>query len=132
MKSSAPVGSEEPRAVLVNVDDDEIHVVLDDRRVLDVPIVVSERLRSATPTQRKNYRFIAKGIGIHWPDVDEDLSVRGLIAAARPILAPFVVGGSTTGHALGTVLQLSGMTPSSLPPPRFAAGAMSDDVRKVG
>jgi hypothetical protein len=57
-------------------------VDLVDGRTLSVPIVWYPRLLSATPTQRANWRLIAGGFGIHWPDVDEDLSIEGLLRGA--------------------------------------------------
>jgi hypothetical protein len=52
---------------------------LDDGRRLFVPLVWFPRLARATPEQRKHWRLIGGGEGFHWPDVDEDLSVRGLL-----------------------------------------------------
>ena len=56
-------------------------VALSDGREISAPLEWFPRLRDATPRQRKNWRLIAKGIGIHWEDVDEDISVSSLLCA---------------------------------------------------
>jgi hypothetical protein len=53
--------------------------VLADGRELAVPLEWFPRLRDATPEQRSNWRLIGRGQGIHWADVDEDISVAGLL-----------------------------------------------------
>jgi len=77
MSSSSP--SVDPRAVDVATDEDNLTVDLADGRCLTVPLVWFPRLLHAKPDQRRNWRFIGDGQGIHWPDVDEDLSVSGLL-----------------------------------------------------
>lgn len=69
----------EPRIVSVVVTDDEIKAVLVDGRTISVPLVWSWRLAAATPAQRQNYEIIGSGQGIHWPDVDEDISAIGML-----------------------------------------------------
>lgn len=54
-------------------------VVLNNRKVLAQKLSGSERLKSATEAQLSNYRLISKGTGVHWPDVDEDLSLKGFL-----------------------------------------------------
>lgn len=56
-----------------------LRVTLADGRELAVPLEWFPRLRDATEKQRGNWRLIGRGQGIHWPDVDEDLSVAGLL-----------------------------------------------------
>ena len=71
----------------VTVTDDLITFHLVDGRVISVPLVWSWRLSDATPAQRNNYEIIGDGQGVHWPDVDEDLSVAGMfngVPARRP------------------------------------------------
>ncbi len=71
-----------PTAVLalnVRFADDVLIVALSDGREISVPLEWFPRLRDATPKQRKNWRLIAKGIGIHWEDVDEDIAVSTLL-----------------------------------------------------
>jgi hypothetical protein len=63
----------------VQVTDDEIIVTLVDGRRIAAPIVWFPRLLNASPEVRANWRLIGDGIGIHWPDVDEDISVSGLL-----------------------------------------------------
>ena len=70
----------EPLAVDVSCTDAALRVVLADGREVVVPLEWFPRLRDATPEQRANWRPIGRGVGIHWPDVDEDLSVAGLLA----------------------------------------------------
>lgn len=77
MTSSSP--SVDPRAVDVATDDDSLVVDLADGRRLTVPLAWFPRLLHAKPDQRRNWRLIGDGQGIHWPDVDEDLSVSGLL-----------------------------------------------------
>lgn len=66
-------------AVNVRFTEDALIVELSDGREISVPLEWFPRLRNATPKQRKNWRFIAKGIGIHWEDVDEDIAVSTLL-----------------------------------------------------
>ena len=71
-----------PTSVLaldVRFTDDAMTVTLSDGREVSVPLEWFPRLRDATPKQRKNWRLIAKGIGIHWEDVDEDISLASLL-----------------------------------------------------
>jgi hypothetical protein len=69
-------------AVDVRVTDDQLFVVLADGRELAAPLAWFPRLTDATEAQRKNWRLIGRGQGIHWPDVDEDISVASLLRAA--------------------------------------------------
>ncbi|MFY7776971.1 MAG: DUF2442 domain-containing protein [Elstera sp.] len=66
-------------AVAVECDDDFLRVTLADGREVAVPIVWFPRLLDGTPEQRRNWRFIGQGQGIHWPDLDEDISVASLL-----------------------------------------------------
>jgi hypothetical protein len=66
-------------AVAVTTDDSSLRLVLADGRELAVPLEWFPRLRDATPEQRANWRLIGRGRGIHWADVDEDISVAGLL-----------------------------------------------------
>jgi hypothetical protein len=67
-------------AVDVAFNDDELIVTLVDGRRVSAPLAWFPRLLSATATQRQNWRLIGGGVGIHWEDVDEDISVRSLLA----------------------------------------------------
>jgi len=57
-----------------------LHVQLVDGREIGAPLEWFPRLRDATPAQRANWRLIGQGVGIHWEDLDEDLSIAGLVA----------------------------------------------------
>lgn len=70
----------DPLATDVRVDDIRLTVALDDGRELSAPLEWFPRLRNATVAARSNWRLIGLGEGIHWPDVDEDISVLGLLA----------------------------------------------------
>ena len=61
-------------------DGQTLFVRLSDGRTLGTPIAWYPRLQHATPHQRENWRLIAGGEGIHWPEVDEDLSLEGMLA----------------------------------------------------
>ncbi len=77
----------EPRIKHVEVTEDAITAHLLDGRIISVPLAWSWRLSDGTPAQRNNWELIGDGQGIHWPDVDEDLSANGLlhgIPARRP------------------------------------------------
>ena len=77
----------EARITHVEVSDDTITARLVDGRTITVPLVWSWRLSDATPAQRANWRLIGQGHGVHWPDVDEDLSAEGMLnggPARRP------------------------------------------------
>jgi hypothetical protein len=81
----------------VQVTDDEIIAKLSDGRVISVPLAWSWRLSEATPAQRANWRLIGTGQGVHWPDIDEDLSAEGLlhgVPAYRPPSVPAERKGS--------------------------------------
>jgi Protein of unknown function (DUF2442) len=69
-------------AIGVTVTDERLIVTLADGRELSAPIIWFPRLSEATPAQRANWRFIGRGQGIHWPDIDEDISVGSLLRAA--------------------------------------------------
>jgi hypothetical protein len=69
----------DPTAIDVKTDNSLLHVVMADGRELSVPLEWFPRLRDATPEQRGHWRFIGRGKGIHWPDVDEDISVESLL-----------------------------------------------------
>ena len=64
----------------VECTEDEIIVSLSDGRSLSVPIVWFPRLAKATPAERADYELLGNGEGIHWSQVDEDISVAGLLA----------------------------------------------------
>jgi hypothetical protein len=81
----------DPRIQRLRVTKDEIIAELADGRVVSVPLAWSWRLSEATPAQRENFRLIGTGQGVHWPDVDEDISAGSLLhgtPAHRPGRSP--------------------------------------------
>ncbi len=75
------------RATSVSTTDDELIAHLVDGRTISVPLVWYPRLSGATPAQRADFELIGDGEYIHWPQIDEDLTVSGLlrgIPAPRP------------------------------------------------
>jgi hypothetical protein len=63
-------------------------VDLEDGRRISVPIVWFPKLVEANGDQRRRWQLIGRGIGIHWPDLDEDISVGGLLGTGEQVLAP--------------------------------------------
>ncbi|HET7230596.1 MAG TPA: DUF2442 domain-containing protein [Longimicrobium sp.] len=74
---STPVS--DPPITRVRVTNDSITADLADGRSIRVPLAWSWRLSDATPEQRANWRLIGSGQGVHWPELDEDISVRGML-----------------------------------------------------
>ena len=72
----------DPRVTAVEVTDQLIVAHLVDGRTISVPLAWSWRLSDATPEQRAHYEIFGDGTGIRWPDIDEDLSVRGMLEGA--------------------------------------------------
>ena len=77
----------EPKAMAVVCSDDELRVSLTDGRTLSVPIAWFPRLAHASHPERAEYEILGDGEGIHWPLVDEDISVAGLLAGQPSIEA---------------------------------------------
>ena len=69
----------------VRVSEDDLTVELFDGRTLSVPLAWYPRLANATPQARANVQIAGAGYGLHWPDLDEDLSAEGLLRGARGI-----------------------------------------------
>lgn len=67
----------------VRVSADTLHVDLADGRSIAVPVEWYPRLASGSEAERNNWRFIGRGEGIHWPDLDEDVSVGNLLTGAH-------------------------------------------------
>lgn len=74
---------QEARALDVTVKEDELSVDLVDGRTVVVPLAWYPRLLHGTRPERNHWRLIGRGVGIHWPELDEDISVEGLLAG-RP------------------------------------------------
>ncbi len=71
---------EVPYAEGITVTEDTLSIDLSDGRTISVPLTWFPRLLYARPEERNNWRLIGKGHGIHWEDIDEDISVEGLLA----------------------------------------------------
>ena len=80
----------------VRFTEDPLAVDLLDGRTISVPLVWYPRLLSATPEQRANWRVAGAGFGIHWPDVDEDLSAEGLLRGAPAPRGSAAIGRTTS------------------------------------
>jgi hypothetical protein len=81
------VNIEDVRIKDISVAEDTITAQLMDGRIISVPLAWSWRLLEATPKQRANWKIIGDGHGVHWPDIDEDISAEGMlygIPAPRP------------------------------------------------
>ena len=75
------------RIQTIEVTEDAIVARLKDGRVISVPLIWSWRLSDASQLERTNFQFIGDGEGVHWPDIDEDISAEGMlhgIPAYRP------------------------------------------------
>ena len=73
----------DPLATDVSFSASMLQVTLDDGRELAVPLEWFPRLRDGSPAARLNWRLIGHGEGIHWPDLDEDISVLGLLSGKK-------------------------------------------------
>lgn len=85
--STAAGRHNDPQISTGDVTDEFVTAHLVDGRVISVPLGWSWRLERATPEQRRRYEIIGDGEGVHWPDVDEDLSAEGMLngsPAPRP------------------------------------------------
>ena len=69
----------EPRLLNIQVSEDEIIAQLVDGRTISVPLIWSWRLSKASDKERQHFEIIGDGQGIHWPDIDEDISVEGML-----------------------------------------------------
>jgi hypothetical protein len=81
--SSSANELQRPLAVDVEVSDDTFSVRLADGRTISAPISWYPRLVHATPEERANWQLVGSGQGIHWPDLDEDISVESLLEGRR-------------------------------------------------
>jgi hypothetical protein len=84
---STVVKPQKVRIKNIEVTDDTITAYLVDGRVISVPLAWSWRLSEATSEQRANYEIIGDGQGVHWPEIDEDISAEGMlygVPAPRP------------------------------------------------
>ena len=77
--STLAVKTNQPFAVDIKFDNSMMHIRLLDGRIISVPLEWFPRLRDAASKQLKKWRLIGKGIGIHWDDLDEDISIPALL-----------------------------------------------------
>ena len=77
--SSLAFDLRQAKATAVNLSDDSLSVDLSDGRTISVPLAWYPRLLLGTPEERKNWRLIGQGHGIHWPELEEDVSVENII-----------------------------------------------------
>ncbi len=85
--NSSTVETQVPTATRVQVSDDTLSVDLSDGRTISAPVAWYPRLSHGTSEERGHWRLIGNGRGIHWPDLDEDISVVGMLSgvpAHRP------------------------------------------------
>jgi uncharacterized protein YegP (UPF0339 family) len=100
------------RIMDVRVTDDELVVALADGRTLSVPLVWYPRLLNASAEQRSDWRLIGDGEGVHWPQIDEDLSAAGLLrgvpapAAERAGSSSVLEPEATRRSTIGSVLEI--------------------------
>ena len=81
-----------PRIIELQVTGDAIVAQLADGRSVSVPLAWSWRLAEATPAQRQHFEIIGTGEGVHWPEIDEDISARGMLEGipAQPPKQPAI------------------------------------------
>ncbi|MCZ2148503.1 MAG: DUF2442 domain-containing protein [Bryobacterales bacterium] len=72
----------QPRAREIRITEDGLIVALADGRKLSVPLAWFPRLLAASPGQGRNFEILGEGEGIHWPEIDEDLGIAGLLRGA--------------------------------------------------
>lgn len=69
----------DPHAIDVLIDEPVLHFILADGREISAPPEWFPRLRDASSEQRSHWRLIGKGVGVHWPEIDEDIAVSTLM-----------------------------------------------------
>ena len=94
----------EPRIASVKVTNKAIVAHLTDGRIVSVPLKWSWRLSDATPRERARWEIIGEGQGIHWPDVDEDVSLNGMLRGI-PAKRPRHFAGRGSDQRKGVVAQ---------------------------
>jgi len=77
--NTSTVETQIPTALRVQVSEESLSVDLSDGRTISVPVAWYPRLSHGTPEQRNHHQMIGNGRGIHWPDLDEDISVENLL-----------------------------------------------------
>lgn len=72
------IAASEPGIVAFEIDEEAMGAILADGRTITVPLAWSRRLSDATPAQRTRFEILGNGEGVRWPELDEDVSVRGM------------------------------------------------------
>jgi hypothetical protein len=83
--SSSTTDTSIARAETATISDDAITVELSDGRTISAPLAWYPRLLHGTPEERSNWRLLGGGVGIHWPALDEDVSVENLLAGRASV-----------------------------------------------
>jgi hypothetical protein len=81
--TSSTVDTPTPLARVVEITDEMLTVGLTDGRTISVPLAWYPRLSHGSDAEKNNWRFIGGGRGLHWPDLDEDISIQNLLAGNR-------------------------------------------------
>lgn len=77
-----------PRILTIDLNEDYLILELEDGRILSVPIAWYPRLGHGTESERQNFQISGAGFGIHWPDLDEDIGVAGLLLGKKSSESP--------------------------------------------
>ena len=77
-----------PKIIAVRVSEDTLSVDLEDGRTISVPLSWYPRLAYATEAERQHFEIVGAGYGIHWPEIDEDIGVEGLLLGKRSTESP--------------------------------------------
>jgi hypothetical protein len=80
---SAVVTLNLPRVINMSITDDTLSIDLEDGRSVSVPIGWYPRLAHGTSAERANVQIAGSGLGLHWPDLDEDIGVEGILLGKR-------------------------------------------------
>ena len=86
--SSAMVTPVLHRIIAVTVTDDTLSVDLEDGRTISVPIGWYPRLAHGSPAERADFQISGAGYGVHWPDLDEDIGIEGLLFGKKSTESP--------------------------------------------
>jgi len=77
-----------PKIIAVHITDDTLSVDIEDGRTISVPLSWYPRLAYATPEEREHFYISGAGYGIHWPDIDEDIGIEGLLLGKHSTESP--------------------------------------------
>ena len=126
------LGADE-RVAAVEVSEDTLSVSLVDGRTILVPLAWYPRLMNATPEQRQHWQIAGGGFGLHWPEIDEDLSTEGLLRGAPALrVVRCARRNATTGRTDSTTLASSPLGPLSRTAPRaFSSRTSSPSQSQV-